>query len=98
VKPDRRVFEAALAIAGVGPEEAVHVGDSVANDVAGARAAGVRPILLHRQGEELRPGGAPGRSAAAASARSGGAVGAGEAEAPVIRTLAELPSLVLERG
>ncbi|HLL87270.1 MAG TPA: HAD-IA family hydrolase [Thermoleophilaceae bacterium] len=97
-KPDPRVFEAALAFAGVGPGEAVHVGDSVTNDVAGARAAGVRPILLLRQGEELRPAGTPSPSAAAASARSGGAVAAGDPGAPVIRTLAELPSLVLERG
>jgi putative hydrolase of the HAD superfamily len=43
-KPDPRIFEIALARAGVGPAEAVHVGDSRANDVAGARAAGITPI------------------------------------------------------
>ena len=43
-KPDRRIFEAALARANVTPGEAVHVGDTLANDVAGARAAGITPI------------------------------------------------------
>jgi putative hydrolase of the HAD superfamily len=43
-KPDRRIFEIALARAGVAPSETVHVGDSLANDVAGARAAGITPI------------------------------------------------------
>ncbi|HEX8648890.1 MAG TPA: HAD-IA family hydrolase [Thermoleophilaceae bacterium] len=49
-KPDPRAFEAALKAAGCGPEEAVHVGDSEENDVAGARAAGIRPVLLRRDG------------------------------------------------
>ena len=43
-KPDPRIFHAALARAGVAPDEAVHVGDTLANDVAGARAAGITPI------------------------------------------------------
>jgi HAD superfamily hydrolase (TIGR01509 family) len=45
-KPDRGIFEVALARAGAGvrPAEVVHVGDTVANDVAGARAAGITPI------------------------------------------------------
>jgi putative hydrolase of the HAD superfamily len=49
-KPDARMFEAALAAAGCGAAEAVHVGDSVTNDVDGARAAGIRPVLLAREG------------------------------------------------
>jgi putative hydrolase of the HAD superfamily len=49
-KPGRAIFERALAIAGVAPGEAVHVGDSLENDVAGARAAGIRPILVARDG------------------------------------------------
>jgi putative hydrolase of the HAD superfamily len=48
-KPDPEVFHRALALAGVGPEAAVHVGDSPDNDVAGARAAGVRPVLVSRR-------------------------------------------------
>jgi putative hydrolase of the HAD superfamily len=50
-KPDPRVFERALAIAGVGAAEALHVGDKVDNDVEGAGAAGVRAVLLQREGE-----------------------------------------------
>jgi len=45
-KPDTRIFEVACAVVGVRPEEAVHVGDSPGADVAGAQAAGVRPVLL----------------------------------------------------
>jgi putative hydrolase of the HAD superfamily len=50
-KPDPRVFERALAIAGVAAAEALHVGDKLDNDVEGARAAGVRAVLLQREGE-----------------------------------------------
>jgi len=50
-KPNPRVFERALAIAGAEPSEALHVGDKVDNDVEGAAAAGVRAVLLQRQGE-----------------------------------------------
>jgi putative hydrolase of the HAD superfamily len=50
-KPDPALFMRALEQAGVPPEEAVHVGDSLDNDVAGARAAGLRPLLLVRHGE-----------------------------------------------
>lgn len=50
-KPDARLFERALALAGVAAGEAVHVGDSAGEDVAGARAAGVEPVLLSRTGE-----------------------------------------------
>jgi putative hydrolase of the HAD superfamily len=50
-KPDPRVFERALAIAGAAPSEALHVGDTVDNDVEGATAAGVRAVLVQREGE-----------------------------------------------
>ncbi len=68
-KPAPAVFLRALELAGAGPDEAVHVGDSLENDVEGARAAGIRPLLLVRGGE------AP-------------------AGVEVIRSLAELPSIV----
>jgi putative hydrolase of the HAD superfamily len=45
-KPDPRIFELALTACGVAPEAAVHVGDSRLTDVAGALAAGVRPLHL----------------------------------------------------
>ncbi len=47
-KPDPLPFRAALPILGLRPAEVVHVGDSVSEDVAGARAAGITPILLLR--------------------------------------------------
>jgi putative hydrolase of the HAD superfamily len=50
-KPEPRVFERALAVAGVAPGEALHVGDKVDNDVQGAEAAGIRAVLLQREGE-----------------------------------------------
>jgi HAD superfamily hydrolase (TIGR01509 family) len=49
-KPGRAIFERALELAGAGPAEAVHVGDSLDNDVAGARALGIRPVLVVRDG------------------------------------------------
>jgi putative hydrolase of the HAD superfamily len=45
-KPDPRIFELALTACGVRPEAAVHVGDSRLTDVAGAIAAGIRPLHL----------------------------------------------------
>ncbi len=48
IKPDPRIFAAALARAGVRPNEAVMVGDSWANDVEGARAAGILPVWFNR--------------------------------------------------
>ena len=49
-KPDPAPFRRGLELAGVAAEEALHVGDSPENDLAGARAAGVRGVLLTRQG------------------------------------------------
>jgi putative hydrolase of the HAD superfamily len=49
-KPSPRVFERALAVAGVEPGEALHAGDKVDNDVEGAAAAGVRAVLVQREG------------------------------------------------
>jgi len=49
-KPDPAVFVAALELAGVAAEEAVHIGDSVEEDVAGAQAAGIEAWLLVRDG------------------------------------------------
>lgn len=50
-KPDPQLFARALALAGVPAEAAVHVGDTYGEDVAGALAAGVRPVFLARQDE-----------------------------------------------
>jgi len=48
-KPQPSIFQQALLLAGVPPTAAVHVGDSPRDDVEGARAAGVRPILIDRR-------------------------------------------------
>ena len=50
IKPHRSIFEAALAALDARPDEAAMVGDSYADDVAGARALGMRAILLDRDG------------------------------------------------
>ena len=49
-KPDPRVFRRALELAAVDRAEVVHVGDSLDNDVEGARAVGIRAVLLQRDG------------------------------------------------
>ncbi len=49
-KPAPAIFEAALAQAGCGPQEAVMVGDSWQADVVGASAVGIRAIWLNRRG------------------------------------------------
>ena len=47
-KPRREIFEATLAALDVAPEEAVHVGDNLDADVAGASAVGLRTIWITR--------------------------------------------------
>ena len=79
-KPDPRLLGSALLLAGAAPGEALHVGDGFREDVGAALGAGVRPVLLARDGrageveygtgEPLMP------------------------ELLVIRTLAELPALL----
>jgi putative hydrolase of the HAD superfamily len=49
-KPDPAIFRAALDRLGAPPEGAVHVGDSLEHDVAGARAAGLEAVLVARNG------------------------------------------------
>jgi putative hydrolase of the HAD superfamily len=49
-KPDPRIFREALRVAGCNASEARHVGDSGEEDVAGAKAAGIRALLLDRAG------------------------------------------------
>lgn len=49
-KPDPRIFRLALDGLGVQPSEALHVGDSPSDDIAGATAAGLRALLVEREG------------------------------------------------
>lgn len=55
-KPSPAIFEQALRLAGVRAADAVHVGDSLEEDVAGARAAGIEPVLVERGGGPSPPG------------------------------------------
>jgi putative hydrolase of the HAD superfamily len=50
-KPDPAIFAHALELAGARAQEAVHAGDDVEADVHGARAAGIEPVLVARDGE-----------------------------------------------
>lgn len=78
-KPDPAFFRVALARAGVVPSAALMVGDSFQADVLGARSAGMTGVLLDRG--DLH-------------ADRGFAAGLGAADAPVIRSLLELPALL----
>jgi putative hydrolase of the HAD superfamily len=49
-KPDPRLFEIALARSGAAAAAAIHVGDLYQVDVVGARAAGIRAVLLDEAG------------------------------------------------
>jgi putative hydrolase of the HAD superfamily len=50
IKPHPSIFAAALEALGVSAREAAMVGDSYEDDVEGARALGMRAILLDREG------------------------------------------------
>jgi HAD superfamily hydrolase (TIGR01549 family) len=49
-KPHPEIFRYALGRAGLAPAEAVYVGDSYLSDILGARAVGIEPVLLDREG------------------------------------------------
>jgi putative hydrolase of the HAD superfamily len=55
-KPSPVIFARALEVAAIGADDAVHVGDNLEEDVAGARAAGIEPILVRRDGSSGPPG------------------------------------------
>jgi HAD superfamily hydrolase (TIGR01662 family) len=80
-KPHHSIFRTALRLLAVAPEEAVMVGDSYTHDIEGARAVGMKAVLLQRAVH-----GPAGRSEAR-RAKADDAV-------PVISSLSELPSLL----
>ena len=45
-KPERSIFDAALALGGLSAEDVAYVGDYYAVDVVGARSVGIRPVLF----------------------------------------------------
>lgn len=49
-KPQTEMFTRICALAGVKPEETVHVGDEPQTDIAGAMASGFRTVWINRQG------------------------------------------------
>jgi len=49
-KPHASIFRAVLDLLDVGPTEALMVGDTIADDIEGALALGMRAILLDRDG------------------------------------------------
>jgi len=50
-KPDPRIFQIAINRLGVPPSSILHVGDQVVDDVEGALAVGMRPVLISRDGD-----------------------------------------------
>lgn len=55
-KPRPKIFEVALDALGIDPEEAVHVGDSLAADVGGARSLGMGAVWVNRSNLPRKPG------------------------------------------
>ena len=51
-KPDPHPFHTALQRAGIAAAQAVHIGDHPGDDIAGAKAAGLRAIWFNPQGKE----------------------------------------------
>jgi putative hydrolase of the HAD superfamily len=51
-KPHRRIFEAAIELAGVPAHEILHVGDNYQQDVIGAQQAGIYAVWLDRRGAQ----------------------------------------------
>jgi putative hydrolase of the HAD superfamily len=51
-KPHESIFRAVLELLGVGADEAVMVGDTIADDIEGALALGMRAILVDREGRQ----------------------------------------------
>jgi putative hydrolase of the HAD superfamily len=80
-KPHPSIFRTALRLLAVSPDEAVMVGDSYTHDIAGARAVGMKAVLLQRAAR-----GPVGRAGARRADADDGV--------PVISTLSELPRLL----
>jgi HAD superfamily hydrolase (TIGR01549 family) len=89
-KPDARIFTAALQHLGVGAEEAVFVGDRLRDDIAGARAVGMRTVLTREFRDEIE---GPDQADARRFWPTGEDVGALRADR-TIRAIAELPDVL----
>jgi len=60
LKPHPSIFREALARLGSTPAGTVMVGDSLAHDIDGARAVGMRGVLIRRDGGPIPPDSRPG--------------------------------------
>ena len=58
-KPDPAIFEEALRRAACAPDEALFVGDTVRQDIAGANAMGLQSVLLWHRADKPPPDDAP---------------------------------------
>lgn len=85
-KPDLRLFAAACRAAGVPPDRAVMVGDSWARDIAGALRAGLHAVWYRPSGRRARR--VPPRPFHTP----------GHSRVAVIRSLDELPALLVPAG
>jgi putative hydrolase of the HAD superfamily len=56
MKPDPRIFQVAIDLLGLEPDQVWYVGDMPAIDVVGARRAGIRPYLMDPLGLHLDAG------------------------------------------
>lgn len=68
-KPDPSIFREAAARLGLDPARVLHVGDSLVEDVGGARAAGLQALWLRRQPPPAAPADAPAVASLAAVPR-----------------------------
>ncbi|MBL8995262.1 MAG: HAD-IA family hydrolase, partial [Spirochaetia bacterium] len=48
-KPEKKIFDIAMERMGVHPIQTIHVGDSLVDDVHGAKNAGIRPVHIDRE-------------------------------------------------
>ena len=52
-KPDKAIFICAVNRLRVSPEETIFVGDSLKHDYEGAKRAGLKPLIINREGKAL---------------------------------------------
>jgi putative hydrolase of the HAD superfamily len=54
MKPDRAIYELSCSGLDVDPTECLFVGDGANDELQGAQAVGMTPVLFHREGQDLR--------------------------------------------
>ena len=55
-KPSPLIFQQALEVLGLRPDEVLHVGDSLSADVGGAQAAGITAVWVNRRDRPVPDG------------------------------------------